>query len=302
MKAVVLHEYGPASNLKYEEFEDPKPNAGEVLVHVSATSINPIDWKMRSGAVKDRFPVEFPGILGRDVAGVVREVGADVKAFAAGDRVMALAEQTYAELCVVPAAALTKIPEGMEMATAASLPLVNLTGDQLIRLGANVQPEQTVLITGALGAVGRSAVFAAAEIGAKVIAGVRAKQVEQAKQLRGVAEVVVLEDEGLARLGFVDCIADTVGGPIASKLLGKVKQGGTFASVTNLPDNAALHPTVAIKRIAAQPNTATTLHYAQAVQDGKLDIPVDRLLPLHDAAEGQAAAEKGGIGKVVLII
>ena len=72
MKASVLHEYGPASNLKYEDFPDPKPGPGEVLVRVQAVSLNPIDWKLRSGAAKARFPLSLPAILGRDVAGTVR--------------------------------------------------------------------------------------------------------------------------------------------------------------------------------------------------------------------------------------
>ena len=110
MKAVVLHEYGPPSKLKYEDFPDPKPGPGEVLIAVRAASINPIDWKMRSGVAKDHFPVTFPGILGRDVAGLVRELGEGVKDFAVGDRVFALAWATYAELCVVKAADPRKNP------------------------------------------------------------------------------------------------------------------------------------------------------------------------------------------------
>ena len=78
MKAVVLHEYGPPSKLIYEDFDDPIPAAGEVLVRVHAVSVNPIDWKMRSGAAKERFPVTFPAILGRDVAGIVAGLGEGV--------------------------------------------------------------------------------------------------------------------------------------------------------------------------------------------------------------------------------
>ena len=118
MKAVVLHEYGPPSKLKYEDFPDPKPGPGEVLVAVRAASLNPIDWKMRSGAAKERFPVTFPAILGRDFAGIVRELGDGVKDFAIGDRVFGLGWGTYAELCVVKAAELAKIPEGLEIGRA----------------------------------------------------------------------------------------------------------------------------------------------------------------------------------------
>jgi NADPH:quinone reductase-like Zn-dependent oxidoreductase len=303
MKAVVLHEYGPPSNLKYEDFPDPKPGEGEVLVRVSAASINPVDLKMRSGAAKDRFPVEFPSPIGRDVAGVVREVGEGVTGFIAGDRVMALAWKTYAELCIVKASDLAKIPENLEMTTAGAIPLVSVTGDQIARDAAKVESGQTVLITGALGSVGRCAVFAAKEIGAKVIAGVRNKQLAEAKALPGVIEAIALDDdEAIARLGFIDAIADTVGGTTASKLLAKVKQGGTFGSILGPPKDAALHPTVHVNAIMAHPDPATFVHYAEAVRDGKLILPIDRMMPLAEAAEAHAILEKGGIaGKIVLL-
>ncbi|GHO62990.1 NADPH:quinone reductase [Ktedonobacter sp. SOSP1-52] len=291
MKAIVLHEYGPASALTYEDVEDPKPAAGEVLVRVSATSINPADWMVRSGAVKDFIPVEFPYIPGCDLVGTVVEVGESVTSFEPGDRVMAIALHTYAELCTVKATDLSKIPDGLEMITAAALPLVNVTGDTLIRLGANVQPGQTVLITGALDSVGRSAVFAASEIGARVIAGVRGKRLDAARQLPGVSETIA--------------VADTVGGKLADKLLARVKEGGTFGCFPKQnPHDAALYPTVHITTVFGQvdPSTraAQILRYAKAVRDGKLTIPIERIMPLADAAEAQGIAEKGGVAKIIL--
>ena len=302
MKAIVLHEYGPASTLKYEDFQDPKPAAGEVLVRVCATSINPADWMVRSGAVKDLIPVAFPYIPGCDLAGIVREVSEGVTNFEPGDRVMAIALQSYAELCTVKATDLVKIPDSLEMTTAAALPLVNITGDQLIRLGANVQPGQTVLITGAVGSVGRSAVFAASQIGARVIAGVRGKQLDVARQLPGVSEAIAIDDDAeIDKLGPLDCVADTIGGKLADKLLARVKQGGTFGCFPNRdPQDAALYPTIHINTVFANADSATTLHYAEAVRDGKLTIPIDRIMPLADAAEAQVIAEKGGIAKIVL--
>jgi NADPH:quinone reductase-like Zn-dependent oxidoreductase len=301
MKAVVLYGYGPASILRYEDFEDPKPAAGEVLVRVSATSVNPVDWMLRAGTVKDIIPIEFPFILGCDLAGVVRGLGEGVTGFAPGDRVMAMTLNTYAELCTVKAADLVRIPDGLEMTSAATLPLVNLTGDQLIRLGAKVERGQTVLITGALGAVGRSAVFAASEIGARIIAGVRRKRLDEAQRLRGVSEAIAIDDDAdIDGLGLLDCVADTVGGAIAGKLLAKVKLGGAFGCFPSTLQDAALHPTIHINSVFARADTATTLHYAEAVRDGKLTIPVDRILALADAAEAHAAAEKGGIAKIVL--
>ena len=300
MKAVVLHEYGPPSKLKYEDFPDPKPGPGEILVAVRAISVNPIDLKMRSGAAKERFPVSFPGILGRDVAGLVRELGEGVKDFAIGDRVFALASDTYAELCVVKAADLAKIPDGLEMTTAAAVPLVSVTGDQLIREATVVQPGQTILLTGAVGNVGRCALLAAKEIGAKVIAGVRKSQIEEAKSLGATEAIDLSDDSAIARLGTVDGVADTVGGDIAPKLLAKIKPGGNYGSVLGPPKDAALHPTVNIKPITSHRSPPTYVHYGEAIRDGKLNIPIGRIMPLKDAAEAHAVAEKGGAGKIIL--
>jgi NADPH:quinone reductase-like Zn-dependent oxidoreductase len=302
MKAVVLHEYGPASNLKFEDFPDPVAGPGEVLVRVFAASLNPIDWKIRSGAAQERFPVTFPAVLGRDVAGVVREIGEGVTGFAPGDRVMAVASSTYAELCVVKASDLAKMPEDLEMTTAGAIPLVSITGDQLIRRGARVEAGQTVILSGALGSVGRCAVFAASEIGAKVIAAVRGKQIEEARALHGVTEAIALDDDdSFARLGLVDCVADTIGGDVGARLLSKVKQGGTFGSVVGPPKDAALHPTVQINAVVAGPVVETIVHYAEAIRDGRLALPIDRMMALSEAAEAHAVAEKGGVGKIVLL-
>ena len=301
MKAVMLHEYGGPEKLKYEDAPDPVAGEGEVLVRVSAASVNPIDYKMRSGSIKDHFPIEFPFILGRDLSGVVRAVSPGVSGFAPGDFVFALALHTYAELCVVKAADLGKIPAGMDVPQAAALPLVMLTGEQLVRLGTGIREGETILVAGAIGGVGRSAVWAARQAGAKVIAGVRKKQMAEAGSL-GAERVLALDDEhAMAELGLIDAVADTVGGKTAEMLLRKVKQGGVFASVVAVPANADLNPTVRAVRISCVLDPATMVTMAEAVHAGKLVIPIDRMLALEDAAQAQAAAEKGGIGKVLLL-
>ena len=302
MKAVVLHEYGGPSKLKYEDFPDPVAGPGEVLIRVEAVSLNPIDWKMRSGVAKERFPVSFPGVLGRDVAGVIRTLGEGVTGFSVGDRVFALAPATYAELCVVKAADLAHIPAGLDMTVAATVPLVALTGDQLIRRGTKLQAGQTVVLTGALGSVGRCALFAALETGAKVIAGVRKKQVKEAMALGAAAAIDIEDDEAIASLGIVDAVADTVNHEVAAKLIAKVKPGGIFASVLGPPSNAALHPAVQVIAIMAMPDPSTVVRYAEAIHDGRLKLPIDRVVPLAEAGEAQAVAEKGGVGKIVLAV
>jgi NADPH:quinone reductase-like Zn-dependent oxidoreductase len=301
MKAVVLHEYGGPSKLKYEDFPDPQAGKGEVLVRVAAAGLNPIDWKIRSGAMKEFMPVQFPTVLGYDFAGVVRELGEGVTGFAVGDRVFGRTGACYAELCVVKAEELAKVPEGVETTTAGALSVVATTADQLIRTAAKLQAGQTVLLTGALGSVGRMALFCALELGAKVIAGVRKKQIEEALALGATAAIDVSDKDELARLGMVDAVADTIGGALAEKLIAKVKPGGAFGSTVGPVGNAALHPTVEVNAFGSHADAKAIVHYAEAIRDGKLSLPIDRMLPLSDASEAHAAAEKGGVGKIVLL-
>jgi NADPH:quinone reductase-like Zn-dependent oxidoreductase len=302
MKAIVLHEYGGPEKLKYEEMPDLVAGEGQLLVRQAATSINPIDYKMRSGEAAARFPVQFPAVLGRDVAGVVRSVGAGVKGFAPGDKVIALGWQTYAELVVVNASDAALLPEGLDLVEAAALPLVTLTGEQLISRGAKVQRGDTVLVTGAIGGVGRTAVFVAKKAGAFVIAGVRKSQLKDAQDL-GADEAIALDDEdAMAKVGLLDAVADTVNHETAEKLMAKVKPGGVFASVLGPPANAKMHPTVRIEAVRAVPDAAMLRTLAEDVAAGRFKIPIDRMIPLEDAGKGQAAAEKGGIGKVLLLI
>jgi NADPH:quinone reductase-like Zn-dependent oxidoreductase len=301
MKAVVLHEYGGPGKLLYEDVDDPVAGEGEVLVRVAASSVNPIDYKLRSGAMKDYWPLELPAILGRDISGIVRAVGAGVSGFAPGDKVMALGDKAYAELAVVKAADLAHVPESLDLVEAAALPLVTLTGEQLITRGTKVQSGQTVLVAGALGGVGRSAVWAAKKAGAVVIAGVRKSQLKEAAEL-GVDQVLALDDAGaMEKLGFIDAVADTVGHETAETLLGKVKQGGVFASVLGAPANAKMNPTVAVEAVRCVPDASMLRTLAEDVAAGRFAIPIDRMLPLAEAGKAQEAAERGKIGKVLLL-
>ena len=301
MKAVVLHEYGGPEKLKYEDVPDPIAGDGEVLVRLAATSVNPIDYKMRSGAVAAYFPVQFPAILGRDIAGVVREVGPGVTGFSPGDKVIGIGNNAYAELVVVKAENLAHLPDGLDLVEAAALPLVMITGEQLMSRGAKIQRGQTMLVSGALGGVGRTAVYVAKKAGATVIAGVRKSQLKQAADL-GAEEALALDDNAaLQRVGLLDAVADTVNHETAEKLLAKVKLGGVFASVVGPPANAKMHPTVRIESVRAVPDAATLRTLAEDVAAGRFRIPIDRMLPLQDAAKAHAAAEKGGIGKILLL-
>jgi NADPH:quinone reductase-like Zn-dependent oxidoreductase len=304
LKAVRLYEYGGPENLKYEA-DVPEPHVGpdSVLIESVATSVNPIDWKVRSGARQKDFPLELPAILGRDVSGVVRAVGSAIRSFTPGDRVLAFGERTYAELVVVAGSLVAHAPEGLDLVDAAAIPLVALTGDQLVRNAARAESGQTFIVSGALGSVGRCAVHTARKLGVRVIAGVRGEQLSAAAALGAAATVALDDADALARLPKVDGVIDTVGGATAAKLFAKVKDGGSFGYASVLPDGvAAGNPTVKVSRVFAKADASKIREFADDVRDGKFVLPIAQRLPLRDAAKAQALAEKGGAGKIILTI
>lgn len=251
--------------------------------------------------MKDFKPIRFPGVLGWDLSGTVIEVAPGIEGMAPGDRVLAWAYHTYAELCSVKAELLAKVPDDLDLVEAAALPLVTTTGSELISVAAGVKAGQTVLVSGAFGGVGRSAVFAAKERGANVTAGVLKKQLTAANNL-GADEVVALDDEGAMKaLAPVDVVANAVRGKTAEQLIAKVKPGGIFASVTGAPANAKNYPSVKVVAFVSKQDAGTVRHMAEAVAAGELVIPIDRRLPLSSAAEGHALVGNGGTGKVLLV-
>jgi NADPH:quinone reductase-like Zn-dependent oxidoreductase len=189
----------------------------------------------------------------------------------------------------------------MNLVDATALPLVTMTGSQLIYVAADVKPGQTVLVSGAAGSVGRSAVFAAKDRGAAVIAGVIRKQLDAVNDL-GADRVVALDDPAaLADLPKVDVVANTVRGKTAEYLMGKVKDGGIFASVTGTPVNAATYPQVRAVAFVSKQDTKNLEYMVEAVKAGKLTIPIGSRVPLRNAAEAHAAFAKGGAGKLLLL-
>ena len=300
MKAIVVHQYGGPEVLKFEEYPDPVPGSGEVLVRVAAASVNPIDYKRRAGLTKDFYPLQFPGLIGVDVSGTVVKLGPGVGGFSVGDRVFAMADNTYAELCVVKASVLEKVPKGLDLIEAAALPLVTVTGNQLLS-ATGIKAGQTVLVLGAAGNVGRSAVFTAKQRGGVVIAGVLKRQIDEAKTVGADQVVATDDDNAIANLPALDAVADAVGGRTAEKLIAKVKPGGAFAAVNGTPQNAAEYPSVRVISVFSKFDRETLELMAEAVRDGKLVIPIGERLPLSEAAKAQAAAEKGGIGKILLV-
>jgi NADPH:quinone reductase-like Zn-dependent oxidoreductase len=271
---------------------------------VQATSVNPVDLKIRDGSAAKRMGVELPAILGRDLAGEVVRAGESVVGFEKGQRVMAMANGTYAELTTVKADVLAPIPDKLSYEQAAALPLVMLTGAQLIERAIKVEPGWTVLILGAVGSVGRSAVHVALKHGAKVIAGVRASQVKEAQSLdEGNSDrfqVISTDDQKqLELLHDLDAVADTVDGPTAARALKALKPGGVFGTVLAPPPDAAQH-NVRVATMQAVPDASRLYELADEVARGEFTIPIAKTIPLDRVQEAHREAENHPSGKIVL--
>jgi NADPH:quinone reductase-like Zn-dependent oxidoreductase len=299
MKAVVIDGFGGVDQLHIQNVDDPPVGRGEVLVRVRATSVNPVDLKIRSGSAAKRMGVELPAILGRDLAGEVVRAGDGVVGFSPGQRVMGLANGTYAEFTTAKADVLAPIPDKLSFEQAAALPLVLLTGAQLIERAIKIQPGWTVLILGAVGSVGRSAVHVALQHGAKVIAGVHASQIEEAQSL-GVQQVISTGDEKeLNKLHDLDAVADTIGGPTAARALKTLKPGGVFGTVLGAPPDANRY-NIKVEAFQAQPDASRLYELADDVARGEFTIPIAKTLSLSQIQEAHREAENHPSGKIVL--
>lgn len=299
MRAAVLLGIGGVDQIEVREVAEPTTGPGAIKVQVFATSINPIDWKLREGARRPGLPMELPAILGRDASGEVLEVGSGVTRFRPGTRVLGLVMGGYGERVVAKEEAWAEVPEGLDLVDAAAIPLVTLTGSQLVDESLAPRPGETILVTGALGSVGRAAVFAAKLGRVKVWAGVRRSQKDAAAAL-GVDGVVALDDEvDCRRLPTLDGIADTVGASITEKLFDRVRPGGVIASVASDP-NGAEERGIVVRHHWAHPDPERLAALVRAVADGALVIPISKRLPLAQIREAQKLAEHGVGGKVIV--
>ena len=293
--------YGGPEVMKYQDMPDPSPGAGGVLVKVAGIGINPEDMLERNGDLKDRYPLRFPAIIGLDVSGTVVAVGNGVSDLEVGERVCGWSYHTYAELVADKATIFAKVPESMDLVDAAAIPLVGVTGSQLVSVAGGLRAGQTVLVSGAAGAVGRCAVYMAKMLAAHVIAGVLRSQLDQADSI-GADETVALDDPvAFAAIPQVDVVANALRGKAATVLLAKVKDGGTFASVTGAPAGSEDYPKVRVVPFVSKQDRAGIAFIADAVNSGKMTIPIGRREELKNAGAAQAAFTKGGIGKVLLV-
>lgn len=300
MKAAVIHHFGEPEVLKLEDVPTRMPGASEVLIAVAAAGVNPIDTRERRGELQARLPLTFPAILGWDLAGTVQSVGPEVQAFRVGDRVLGWADRTYAERCVVEAALLALVPRELELADAAALPLVSAAGVGAV-VAAGIEAGQRVLIAGANGAVGRCATFAAGLRGAHTIAGVAKRRIKDLQSVGAETRVALDDPDAWDALKPVDVVVNCVRGATAEQLLGKLKPGGVFSSLTGDPANAATRPDARFTAFSARPEPKHYALVAEGVADGKITIPIAQRFPLAQAAAAHATLEKGGSGKLLLL-
>ena len=299
MKAVQLHGYGSVDQLVYEEIPIPLAGAGEVLVKMASTSVNPIDYKIRRGDMQEIMPLQLPFIPGYDLAGQVVALGEGVTSVKLDAMVMGVTEHTYSDYIVCKAEILAPIPVGLDSSEAGAFPLVLQTGAQLIELGVAPRSGDRLLITGALGSVGRTAVHVAKQHGAHVIAGVRSSQRAEAEKL-AVDEVVAVDDEKqLASLAELDAVANTVGRDVIDRLIPHIRKNGVLATVVGRPKSADGRD-LQVHEVWSEPDAKRLEALAGELARGEFTIPISKRFKLAEIRQAHALAEKGGGGKIVI--
>jgi NADPH:quinone reductase-like Zn-dependent oxidoreductase len=240
MKAVRIHGYGNAGNLRLEEIPALSISNDQILVRIHDAGVNPIDWKIREGYLRQVMPASFPLTLGQDLAGEVADRGKAAKRFAIGDRVFGFAQGAYAEYAAAPESTVAAIPGSMDFATAAALPTAGLTALQIVRDLVGAKPGMTILIHAAAGGVGSFAAQIAKNFGAKVIGTASAADdIEYLKSI-GVNDIIDYKRERFEdRARGVDAAVDLVGGETLSRSYSVVKKGGVLATALGSTDASA---------------------------------------------------------------
>ena len=301
MRAAVLTRYGDVDGLEVRDVPEPRVGPGKLKVRMAASSLNPLDVKLLSGNMRQWFPLELPAILGFDGAGEVVELGSGVSGFRVGDKVLGQIRHGQAELALTTPEQVVQVPPGLSVVDAAALPTVALTGTQLLEEAVAPAPGDVVLITGALGAVGRYAVHAARRREIRVIAGVRKRQLGEAAAL-GAERVVALDDPAaVAALPQLQGIADTVGGETVAALLPKLAPGGRLGSVVGEPAGAKDRG-IQVRSIQSHADAARLTQLAQEVASGTVIVPIAARYPLAQVREAFLAVRGGAGGKVLLTL
>lgn len=303
MKAIRIHQYGGPEVLAQVEMQRPTPGPNEVLIKVQAASVNPVDWKLRAGHVKEIFPVTFPATLGWDVSGTVEETGSGVTAFKRSDEVYALLKGGgYAEYATADEAVVARKPRTLDYVNAAAVPVAGLTAWQALFEVAQLSSGQKVLIHAAAGGVGNFAVQFAKAKGAYVIGTASSKNQAFLLEL-GVDQAVDYQKtrfEDVVR--DVDVVLDTIGADTQERSFKVLKKGGVLVSIVQPPsqEQAAKYGIRALF-YGAHASSSNLAEIAKLIDSGKVKTIVETVLPLAEARHAHELIQTGHArGKIVL--
>jgi NADPH:quinone reductase-like Zn-dependent oxidoreductase len=302
MKAIRIHQYGDASTLTLEEVPRLSITDDQLLVRIRDAGVNPIDWKIRQGHMKEARPADFPITMGQDFAGEVVEAGKNVTAFASGDRVFGFAQGTYAEYAAAPASTVATIPDKLDFTTAAALPTAGSTALQIVRDVVAAKSGTTILIHGAAGGVGSYASQIAKHLGARVIGAAASADLEYLKSL-GVDEIIDYQRERFeGKASGADAVVDLVGGDTLARSYGVIKRGGVLATTVQPIDEAAAQRAgIRAVQVIMRRNARDLVELASLVEKGAVKPRVSETMNLNEAKQAQELSESGKTrGKVIL--
>ncbi len=308
MKAARIHAYGDASQIRIEDAPLPALNDDDVLIHVVATSVNPVDWKIRKGYLKSMIPYEMPLIMGWDVSGIVEQIGSAVTKFKPGDAVYSRPDiarnGAYAEFVAVREREIAFKPTTISHVEAASLPLVSITAWESLFTTANLTAGKKVLIHAGAGGVGSIAIQLAKAKGAHVTATASAAKSALVKSL-GADEVIDYRAEDFSKLAKdMDVVFDTVGGETQEKSWSTLKPGGMLVSITAKPsEDRAKAEGKRAGFVFIGPNAPILTDLARMVDAGQVRPLIGAEYGLNDTAKAQEASETGrATGKIVIYV
>jgi NADPH:quinone reductase-like Zn-dependent oxidoreductase len=308
MKAVRVHNYGGPEVLRFEDAPRPTPGSGELLIRVYAASVNPLDWKVRAGYMKDYIPLPLPFIPGWDVSGVVEAVGSSVTKFKKGDEVYARPDVAahgngaYAEYVVAKETETALKPKSIDHVHATTIPVGAVTAWRALFDAAGLKEGQRVLIHGAAGGVGSFAVQLAKWKGAYVIGTASSQNQAFLKEL-GVDDPVDYEKTRFEEVvRDVDVVFDPIGGETQKRSWQTLKKGGILVSIVAPPsEEEAKKFGVRSAFLSVKGGSALLAELATLVDSGKIKPMVERVLPLSEARQAHELNETGHArGKIVL--
>lgn len=308
MKAVRIHEYGTKNVLVYEDAPLPEIGTDDVLVRVVATSVNPVDWKIREGHLSEMIHYKFPLTLGWDVSGIVEATGINATRFKVGDAVFSRPDikrnGTYSEYIAIREHELAHKPKTISHVEAASLPLVGITAWEALFNTAKLKAGQRVLIHAGSGGVGSIAIQLAKNAGAYVIATTSGRNCSLVKSL-GADEVIDYQRQSFKdEVHDMDVVFDTLGGDVQASSWSVLKPGGILVSIYSKPsEEHAKQIGVRSAFVFIEPNAAILGELAALVDSGKIRPIVGAEFAIQDVITAHELSESGhAVGKIVLYV